>query len=149
MPTNNTAMNGLMDAPPKSKMATMTNMAFNCVANWADLKYGYMTNDIRTKQTEIEEKELAMQPAIDTAALRLHAKDPDLARQYLTEYCEDNARRVLKEWWALADALVVKYDDGYINNPHDMAGLVGYPKWWRNQVGYSNGPTSYENRKER
>jgi len=123
--------------------------AFNFVANWADIKFSYIKKDITAKQVAIEGKEIAMQAAIDTAADRLYAKDPTLAREYLTDYCVDNANRVVRKWWKFADDLIVKYDDGYLNNPYNIAGLVGYPKWWRDEVGYTNGPTSYTNKEER
>ena len=53
--------------------------AFNFVANWASIKSSYMKKDILAKQKEIEGKKFLMQEAIDTAALRLHKKDPALA----------------------------------------------------------------------
>ncbi|GAG05112.1 unnamed protein product [marine sediment metagenome] len=113
------------------------------MANWASIKFSYMKEDILAKQKEIEGKEFAMQEAIDTAALRLHEKDPALAREYLTNYCIDNANRVVSQWWDLADILVAKYDDGYINIP-TTAEEVGYPEWWLKEVGYDKGPISYK-----
>ena len=113
------------------------------MANWAGMKFSYMKEDILAKQKEIEGKEFAMQEAIDTAALRLHGKDPALAREYLTNYSIDNANRVLSQWWDLADMLIVKYDDGYVNIPK-TAGEVGYPESWLKEVGYDKGPVSYK-----
>ena len=84
-----------------------------------------------------------MKPTIDTAALELFDKDPDLARKYLTDYCIDNAKRVVKQWRNLADYLIVKYDDGYVNET-EIAGEVGYLKWWLIKVGYKKEPTSFE-----
>ncbi len=40
-----------------------------------------MKKDILAKQKEIEGKEFLMQEPLDTAALRLHEKDPALARE--------------------------------------------------------------------
>jgi dipeptidase len=118
--------------------------AFNFVANWAELKFQYMIKDILPKQRELESLQFATQPAIETAALQLYKKDPALARKFLTDYCSDNAARVVKEWWALADMLIVKYDDGYISTPEKIAQEVGYPKWWRYKVGWQRGPISYQ-----
>ncbi len=54
--------------------------AFNFVANWAGIRFSYMKKDISAKQKEVEGKEFLMQEPIDTAALRLHEKDPALAK---------------------------------------------------------------------
>ncbi|HBA85373.1 MAG TPA: dipeptidase [Verrucomicrobia bacterium] len=117
--------------------------AFNFTANWADFKFSYMKVDIQAKQAELEDKEFAMQPAVDLAAAELYKQDPARAREYLTDYCRDNAQRIVGEWWALADRLVAKYSDGYVNAPGQMAHEVGYPKAWLEQVGYANGPIQY------
>lgn len=84
-----------------------------------------------------------MQEAIDAAALKLYEKDPALAGEYLTNYCIDNANRVVSQRWDLVDILMAKYDDGYINIP-TTAGQVDYPEWWLKQVGYDKGPISYK-----
>ena len=52
-----------------------------------------------------------MQEAIDAAALKLYKKGPALAGEYLTNYCIDNANRVVSQWWDLVDILIAKYDD--------------------------------------
>ena len=83
-----------------------------------------------------------MQEAIDTAALRLHEKDHALARKYLTNYSIDNPHRVVSQWWELADILIAKYDDGYINIP-TIPEEVDRPEWWLKKVGYDKGPISY------
>ncbi len=84
-----------------------------------------------------------MQEAINAAALGLHEKDPALAGEYLTNYCIDNANRVVSQQWNLADMLIAKYDDGYINIP-TTAGEVGYPERRLKEVGYDKGPISYK-----
>ena len=50
---------------------------------------------------------------------------------------------VVSQWWDLADILIVKYDDGFINIP-PAAEEVGYPEWWLKEVGYDKGPISYK-----
>ena len=100
--------------------------AFNFVSNWADLKYSYMIEDIKAVQSKLEGDFFAMQPAIEMAALELYKKDPALAVKYLTNYSNDAANRVVDRWWKLADELVAKYDDGYVN----ALDSVGYPTWW-------------------
>jgi dipeptidase len=118
--------------------------AFNFVANWAALKYSYMSKDIQDKRDPIELEEIEQVKAVDAEALELYEDSPDAAREYLTEYCTENAENVVLDWWAFADELIAKYDDGYVSMPGDRAHEVGYPKWWRDEVGYPDGPTKYE-----
>ncbi|MBU0672754.1 MAG: C69 family dipeptidase [Candidatus Margulisbacteria bacterium] len=120
--------------------------AFNFVSNWANLKYSYMIKDIVAKQQQLEAVEFTNLPKVDQQALALYKNDPKAAKQYLTKYLTDNANKVVKEWWALGDYLIAKYDDGYVNKPK-MAEDVGYPNWWLDQVGYADGPTTYKETK--
>jgi len=108
--------------------------AFNFVSNWADLKYSYMIEDIKAAQEEIEGGFFAMQSAVEMAALELYKKDPALAVKYLTNYSNDAANRAVDRWWKLADELVAKYDDGYVNGLDS----VGYPTWWLEDVGFAD-----------
>ncbi|HOR42995.1 MAG TPA: C69 family dipeptidase [Atribacterota bacterium] len=107
---------------------------FNFVSNWADLKYSYMIEDIKATQHEVEGDFLAMQAAVEMAALELYKKDPDLAVKYLTNYSNSCANRAVERWWKLADDLIAKYDDGYV----DALTSVGYPTWWLEEVGYGD-----------
>ncbi len=118
--------------------------AFNFVANWAELKYSYISKDIRDKRDPIEIAELEQIKINDTKAVELYETSPEAAREFLTEYCTTNAEKVVKDWWAFADELIVKYDDGFVATPEDRANTVGYPKEWRDAVGYPDGPTTYE-----
>ena len=108
--------------------------AFNFVSNWADLKYSYMIEDIKAAQKEVEGDFFAMQSAVEMAALDLYKKDPSLAVKYLTNYSNDAANRAVNRWWKLADELVAKYDDGYVN----ALDSVGYPTWWLEEVGFGD-----------
>ncbi|MEA3492868.1 MAG: C69 family dipeptidase [Candidatus Margulisiibacteriota bacterium] len=119
--------------------------AFNFVNNWANLKYSYMIKDIRTKQKELEDKEFNNQPTIEKKALTLYEKDPKLTRAYLTKYSIDNADEVVGQWWLLANHLIEKYSDGYVNKP-EVGREIGYPGKWLQKVGYDKGPSTYEKR---
>jgi dipeptidase len=105
--------------------------AFNYVSNYADLKFNYMIKDIREVSGKFEAEALAMQSAVEKAALELYKIDPQLAVKFLTNYSNDLADRVVAAYWALADRLAVKYQDGYV----DLK-TVGYPEWWLKEVGY-------------
>jgi len=117
--------------------------AFNFVANWASVKFSYMKEDILKLQNEIEEKEFILVQETDKKAQEAYSASPELAKSILTETCISNADNVVKQWWELGWYLVQKYDDGYVNDP-EIAEEVGYPEWWRKEVGYQNGPVSYQ-----
>lgn len=105
--------------------------AFNFVSNWADLKFSYMIEDIKAVQNELEGDFFAMQPAIERAALEMYRRDPSLAIKFLTDYSNSCANRAVDTWWKLADELIAKYDDGYVDGKS-----VGYPTWWLEEVGF-------------
>ena len=66
-----------------------------------------------------------------TCFLELYRKDPSLAIAFLTDYSNNFTDRVVAAYWELADLLVVKYQDGYVN-----LRTVGYPKEWLKAVGF-------------
>lgn len=111
--------------------------AFNFVSNWADLKFSYMIEDIKAEQDKFEKEFIAMQPTIDKAAADLYEQDPELARQFLTDYTMSNLEKVENRWWELAEELVYKYHDGYINYEDDVKS-VGYPTWWLEEVNFGD-----------
>jgi len=109
--------------------------AFNFVANWAELKFSYMIEDIAGKYTGIEKDFFDRQPGIEKRALELYRENPELARDYLTEYSCTAAQRTVDEWWKLSGYLIAKYSDGYINLP-STGRTAGYPKEWLDAVGF-------------
>jgi dipeptidase len=122
---------------------------FNFVANWATLKYNYMKKDIQKLQALLEDKEFATASKIEKQALDLYnKKNLKAMKKLLTDYCNDNTHYVLNRWWILAKYLIAKYIDGYINIPK-VAENVGYPRWWRDEVGYQNGPKEYKKSNEK
>ena len=136
---------GMNDLPKSYQIGNMSELdrnaawwAYNSVGNLADLKFSYAIQDIQAKQQEIESKEYAMEPAIAAAAAELYKTDPELCKAFLTDYSTSNAEKVTAEWWKLADYLMVKYSDGYVNIP-TVGKSVGYPDWWLKEVGYENG----------
>ncbi|MCF8050234.1 MAG: C69 family dipeptidase [Desulfobacterales bacterium] len=117
--------------------------AFNFVANWAAVKYSYIIEDIRKKQSEIELAAIEGIRQMDEQAHALYKKDPKQAKQLLTRYCRNQAERVVRDWWDFAWTLVARYDDGYVNAPGKMAQEVGYPKAWYEKSRWPDGPTGY------
>jgi len=117
--------------------------AFNFASNWAVIRYDMISKDIKAKQQQIEDREFDEQTGIEKRALSLYKKSPQQAKEYLTQYSVDNGNQVVADWWKFSDYLVAKYNDGYVNFPK-RATNVGYPKWWLEQVGYEEGPTTYK-----
>lgn len=77
------------------------------------------------------------------------AADGDLT--LLTADCARHAERVASEWWAMADRLIAKYSDGYVNPPESLpqnaaAVPIGYPSAWLGLTNYRQGPTTYDMR---
>lgn len=105
--------------------------AFDFVSNWADLAYDYMIEDIKEKQQKFEGEFLAMRESVDSAAADLYEEDPELARSFITNYSSSSVERVVSAWWNLADKLIEKYNDGYINQE-----AKGYPTWWLEEVDF-------------
>ena len=107
---------------------------FNFVANIANLKYSFMIEDIQALQSELEDRFLAMQPVIEQTALALAETDPDLMREFLTSYSVGQAEEVVRRWKELGEALLTKYNDGYVAGPGDEGIERGYPESWLREV---------------
>ena len=143
---------GALDLPQSIQKADILQfdrdsmwMAFNYVANYSMLKYSYMFQDIRAERDRFEDAAFGRQKALEAEALALWNKgDEKGARELLTRYSDQNAQTVLTAWWGLAKKLYLKYNDGYINSEQEVAHPVFYPPEWLQQVGYENGPTSYQ-----
>ena len=109
------------------------------------LKYSYMIQDIHAVRDKYESAAFRKQPSLEKEALALwNSGKRQEARELLTQYSQDNAQALLKDWWKLSEDLYLKYNDGYINDQKSLAQPVFYPSWWLQKVGYENGPTSYE-----
>ena len=106
--------------------------------NWANLKFSYIIEDIKAMQKKTEDRQFIMQPAVEMAALELYKQDPQMAIDFLTDYSNNNAERVVKEWWDFDQMLIRKYNDGYVDGK-----TVDYPAWWLKEVGYEDGPMEF------
>ena len=143
---------GALDLPSSIQKADILKfdrnsmwMAFNYVANYSMLKYSYMIKDIHAVRDRFESSAFGRQQGLEANALALWKKgDQKGARKMLTRYSDQNANAVLDEWWKLSKNLYLKYNDGYVNTKEIIAQPVFYPAWWLKQVGYENGPTSYQ-----
>lgn len=102
---------------------------FNFVANYACLKYSYMVKDIQAVQSDIEGNLLALQPAVEATAVAFYRSDPTLMKRYLTDYSVSHGESTVRRWRQLAEQLLTKYNDGYVNGRG-----VGYPEPWLRRV---------------
>lgn len=109
--------------------------AFDFVANWANLRFSDMIKDIQETASAFEATFFEIQPAVEKRAVSLFEENPEACRRYLTRYSKETAQRVVDDWWSLADYLIVKYNDGYINVPGQRR-ASGYPQEWLDAVGY-------------
>ncbi len=107
---------------------------FNFVANFANLKYSYMKEDIQKVQRELEGELIRLQPAVEKTAISLDKKDPELAVRYLSRYSLDHAGRIVTRWRELGKLLIKKYNDGYVNPRGERIREAGYPESWLRKV---------------
>jgi len=112
---------------------------FNFVSNFTYLRYCDMIKDVQKVQRELEGQFLANQPEIDTAALALYEKSPQLARDYLTNYSVTQGNAVVKRWMKLGEFLLYKYLDGNMKNEMGKVTHPGYPKSWYKRIAEESG----------
>jgi dipeptidase len=111
---------------------------FNLVANTAYTKYKFIIEDIKPVQKELEDGFQNNQAATEEAALKLYKKNPAKAADFLTKYSVSQVETVHKRWTELWHTLVVKYNDGYINDVTKSHGRApkssGYDKEFLKKV---------------
>jgi len=115
---------------------------FNKVANFAYLRYSLMLPDIRKVQSELENRFMDFVPAIDLAATELYNKDPELAKDFLTDFSVKMGNYTTQRWEELFRFLMVKFMDGNIKKEENGQFLTNkwgkypvvihpeYPEWW-------------------
>jgi dipeptidase len=103
---------------------------FNFVANFANLRYRDMVQDIQKVQAAIEGQFLELQPVIEKTAVELLNKDPELMVRFLTNYSVSQGDMVVQRWIELGEHLICKYNDGYVKDENGRPRGVGYPSDW-------------------
>ena len=105
--------------------------AFDYVDFHTQVVYSLAIQDVRKAQEKFELTAIERTPGIDRLALEIYQKDPAKARQFLTDYCLNNAEAVVKAWWDLGDSLLVKYNKLWI---YDAATRkrepLKFPDWY-------------------
>ena len=107
---------------------------FNFVSNFAYLRYEAMIGDIRKVQRELEGGFLGVQADVERAAVELHRRAPELARDYLTTYSRTQAEQTLRRWRTLGEELLVRHLDGNRKVEHGRVTFPGYPEAFRRQL---------------
>ncbi len=88
---------------------------FTFVSNQAYGRYSHMIEDIKKVQTELEDNLSSYTAAIDQSAKALYDQNPELARQFLTDFSVNQAELVTERWRKLGEFLLVKYNDGNLH----------------------------------
>jgi dipeptidase len=102
--------------------------------NIANLKWSYMINDVTRRQNELESSSVALVTAMEDE-YRFNKDFHAVERAYI-----GNIQSIVSSLWSLSDELMFKYADGFVNEPGKMSQMVGYPSWWLEAVGFSEGP---------
>jgi dipeptidase len=119
---------------------------FNKLAHLAYLRYSLKMTDIRKVQSELENNFRAFVPAIDQAAVELYNQDPELAKDFLTNFSVSMGNYTVQRWEELFRFLLVKYLDGNLKKEENGVFLTNqwgkypivehpnYPEWWLRMI---------------
>lgn len=123
--------------PPSLKVANPIEFSwesafwvFSLLNNFSYDIFNVVIDDIKEVQQELENRTLAIIPAIDKAAANLYKANPQLIEDYLTNFAVNNAENVTQRWRELASYIFVKYNDRYIRKEMRIDSWptgIGYP----------------------
>jgi len=109
--------------------------AFDYVDFHTQVVYSQAIQDVRKAQSKWEGSAVTKTPTIDKIALELHKKDPAQAREFITDYCVNNANSVTNAWWEMGDQLLVKYNKLWIYDTKTRKRkAMKYPVWWLKEL---------------
>jgi len=118
-----------MHADPGVVSRSSAYWAHKYVYNIARMNYRGAIEIIRENQDEFEEKGLQLVKFLDN-----HKEYADAAA--LTVMYTKFAIKVVEKWWTLADKIMEKYADNWLNDGEP----IGYPAQWLKEVNFTNGP---------
>ena len=109
--------------------------AFDYVDFHALVAYSHAIQDIKEAQDKWEKTAIERVPSIDISAKELYKQDSELAFNFLTDYCLNNANKVIEAWWELGDQLLVKYNHLSIYDTKiRRRSNLPYPEWWVEEI---------------
>jgi len=109
--------------------------AFDYTDFHTQVVYYLAIQDVRKAQEKWEHSAVNRTPIIDKFADELFKKNPEQAYHFLTDYCINNANRVIDAWWELGDQLLVKYNHLWIYDVKTRKRLpMKYPDWWLKEL---------------
>jgi dipeptidase len=109
--------------------------AFDYVDFHTQVAYSHAIEDVEKAQAEWEKAAIKRVPAIDLTAKELYGQNATLAAEYLTDYCLNNAEKVIDAWWELGDRLLVKYNHLCIYDEENRKRSdLPYPESWLKEV---------------
>ncbi|MDR2169412.1 MAG: C69 family dipeptidase [Planctomycetaceae bacterium] len=122
----------------------------NLLSNYANLKYSIITPDIIKVQKELETKFFNLQKPVEKTAAEIYKTNPELSKQYLTDYSVAQAELVAARWKKLAVDTFTKHNDGYVRTtegkyPNEAS---AYPEEWLKRV-LNEKPTNFKLPKEK
>ena len=149
-------------APPSwtwAKQCTLSRgsafWASNFVKNWLELRFSVMLPDVQAAQAALEDALASAADEAEGAVAALLAAVPpspdasEQARQALEQFAVSAAEDVTRRWWALGDALVARYSNGYKCLGASLFALregdrqsLGYPADWLRAVGFHSYPAT-------
>merc|ERR1712232_169434 len=119
--------------PDKWDLTTMTTVVKK-VGTVARTRFVDMIKDIRKAQDEWEGKGVALIANVTAQFLNDH----DLPAMEKTVLAHADAAAMA--WNELAEYLLMKYANGYLDTPAGNYEALGYPLKWLDEVGYKDGP---------
>ena len=109
--------------------------AFDYVDFHTQVVYSHAIEDVKAAQAEWEDGAIDRAPAIEKTAFELHRQDPGLAVEFLTDYTNNYAEKVIDAWWDLGNNLLVKYNHFRIYDAEKRrSGPLDVPEWWKKAV---------------
>ncbi len=105
--------------------------AFNFTANFAQIRYNLMVEDIKQLQGVFEDKFINQQKAVEKSAMVL---DGEERIKFLTNYSSQAGEQVHNAWVKLGNHLVTKYNDGYVKDSANRIRSKGYTDEWLKKV---------------
>jgi len=109
--------------------------AFDYVDFHTQVFYSLAIQDVRKAQDKWENGAIKRTTSIDKYALDLYKKNPQNAKEYLTDYCINNANLVINAWWQLGNDLLVKFNHlWHYDVKSRKRKAVPYPEWWLREL---------------